>query len=389
MKHSGGDKSELVFKKILGISLIVYFAVVLVILFTPYNATIKKNLRITNLKTVEIHLNKVPAQLSEEIKKRLAEEQKKREEERKKLLEEKRLAEEKQKKEEQERLAKDKKKGEEQKRLEKERRKAEEQKRKEEEKQRLTDQKKKDEEQHKAEEKQRKEEEKKLAGQKKKAEDEKKVVKEQNKAVAANTGLLKAMKGGGDRFADNVLNTDEINSAISAPSLKGSASRSQGAAAKGQGQASPPGKASKGSAGIGDISAALPSKQTGGLSGRRGDGSGTARPSGKVDVAGSSKGSPKIRSQGSVKEVLTSHRGSLDFIYRKALRDNPALKGTVLIEFTIAPSGEIISARIVSSTVNDQAFEQQVLKRIQTWKFPPYPESGNAVIKYPLEFEPA
>lgn len=362
MKHAEGHKSELLFRKILIISLIVYCVVVLGIALTPYKSIVNKNPPKFVTKPVEIHFKKtIPSQLSEEIKKRMAEEQRKREEEHKKLLEEKQLAEEKKKKEDQARLEREKRNAEEQKRLEEKQKKAEEQKRKEEEKQRTAEQKKK-------EEGQRKEEE------------QKKAVKEQNRAVAMNTGILKAMKGGG-RFADNVVSTDEINSAISAPSVKGSGVTKAQASARNR---------VKGSAGIGNVSEALPMKQAGGLSGRRGDGSLGSRLSGKGDsTGGGGRGSPATRSQGSVKEVLTSHRGSLDFIYRKALRDNPGLKGMVIIEFTIAPSGEIISTRIVSSTVNDQAFEQQILKRIQTWKFPPFPESSTTVIKYPLEFEPA
>lgn len=389
-KGDKGDNSESLFRKILIISLIVYSVVALGIMLIPFNAVIQKDLKKPTTKPVEIHLKKtVPPQLSEEIKRRLAEEQKKREEERKKLLEEKRLAEEKRKKEEQAKLSQDKKKAEEQRRLEEERRKAEEQKKKEEEKRMAAEQKKKEAAQRKDEEKRRREEEKRLAEQKKKTENEKKVVKEQNKAAAMNTGLLKAMKsGGGGRFADNVFDSNEINSAISAPSLKGSSARSQGGVAKGTGQTSSQGRTLKGSSGIGDV-ASVPMTKTGGLSGRRGDSGIDTKLAGKGDMGGGGKASPKTRSQGSVKEVLASHRGSIDFIYRKALRDNPALKGTVVIEFTIAASGEIISARIVSSTIHDQTFEQQVLKRIQTWKFPPIPESGNTVIKYPLEFEPA
>ncbi|MBI5193311.1 MAG: TonB family protein [Nitrospirae bacterium] len=394
MKHpvnnDSGDNSELLFRKILIIALIVYAVIVSGIMLIPFKAVMQKSPKAITTKPVEIHLQKtVPAQLSEEIKKRLAEEQKKREEEQKKLLEEKRLAEEKRKKEEQEKLAQDKKKAEEQRRLEEERRKVEEKKRKEEEKRKAAEQKKLEDEQRKAEEKRRRDDEKRLTDQKKKAEDEKKAVKEQNKAAAMNTGLLKAMKsGGGGRFADNVFDSNELNNAVSAPSLKGSSARSQGGASKGTGQPPAQGRTLKGSSGIGDV-ASVPMTKTGGLSGRRGDGGIDTKLAGKGDMGGGGKASPKTRSQGSIKEVLTSHRGSIDFIYRKALRDNPALKGTVIIEFTIAPSGEITLARIVSSTMHDQSFEQQVLKRIQTWKFPPFPESGSTVIKYPLEFEPA
>lgn len=95
----------------------------------------------------------------------------------------------------------------------------------------------------------------------------------------------------------------------------------------------------------------------------------------------------KTRSRELIKEVLASFNGSIAFLYRKALRDNPALNGTITVEFTIASSGEIINARIVASTIHDEEFEQQVLKCIQSWRFLPLPGSGNTVIKYPISFE--
>jgi len=96
----------------------------------------------------------------------------------------------------------------------------------------------------------------------------------------------------------------------------------------------------------------------------------------------------QTRSQESIKEVIKSHRGSLDFAYRKALRSDPTLKGIINIEFTVSPDGSVISARIVSSTISDPSFEEDVLKRVKTWKFPAYPDSGNTVVTYPIEFTP-
>ncbi|MBI5193626.1 MAG: energy transducer TonB [Nitrospirae bacterium] len=109
----------------------------------------------------------------------------------------------------------------------------------------------------------------------------------------------------------------------------------------------------------------------------------------KAAAEGEGKVLFKARNRESIKEVLTSYSGSIAFLYRKALRDNPALKGTITVEFTIEPTGKIINARIASSTVNDHEFEDEVLKCIQTWRFPPFPNSGKTVIKYPLDFKPA
>ena len=57
--------------------------------------------------------------------------------------------------------------------------------------------------------------------------------------------------------------------------------------------------------------------------------------------------------------MFTKNKGAIDAMYARALRDNPALQGKVVIELTIAPSGDITAARIVSSELNDPEFETQ------------------------------
>ena len=46
-------------------------------------------------------------------------------------------------------------------------------------------------------------------------------------------------------------------------------------------------------------------------------------------------------------------RGALYALYGRALRETPELAGKVVLEFTIAPSGEITMCRVVSSELND------------------------------------
>jgi TonB family protein len=94
------------------------------------------------------------------------------------------------------------------------------------------------------------------------------------------------------------------------------------------------------------------------------------------------------RSPDSIAGIVASYRGGIDFVYKKTLRENPLLKGTITVEFTIAPNGEVIQCRVVSSTLNDPAFEELLVKRILQWKFPPLPGVQNATVTYPLEFSP-
>src|SRR5271154_5215880 len=59
------------------------------------------------------------------------------------------------------------------------------------------------------------------------------------------------------------------------------------------------------------------------------------------------------RSADEIALVFTKNKGAIDAMYARALRDNPALQGKVVIELTIAPSGDITAARIVSTDLND------------------------------------
>jgi protein TonB len=108
-------------------------------------------------------------------------------------------------------------------------------------------------------------------------------------------------------------------------------------------------------------------------------------------------GGPATRSGGSGKAsrgseeialVFTKNKGAIDAMYARALRDNPALQGKVVIEMTIAPSGEITAARIVSSELKDPEFEAKLLARIRLFRFEPKDVAALTATK-PIDFFPA
>ncbi len=108
-------------------------------------------------------------------------------------------------------------------------------------------------------------------------------------------------------------------------------------------------------------------------------------------------GGPATRSGGSGKAsrgseeialVFTKNKGAIDAMYARALRDNPALQGKVVIEMTIAPSGEITAARIVSSELKDPEFEAKLLARIRLFRFEAKDVATLTATK-PIDFFPA
>jgi protein TonB len=108
-------------------------------------------------------------------------------------------------------------------------------------------------------------------------------------------------------------------------------------------------------------------------------------------------GQPATRAGGSGKAsrgseeialVFSKNKGAIDAMYARALRDNPALQGKVVIEMTIAPSGEITAARIVSSELKDPEFEAKLLARIRLFRFDAKDVATLTATK-PIDFFPA
>jgi TonB family protein len=102
-------------------------------------------------------------------------------------------------------------------------------------------------------------------------------------------------------------------------------------------------------------------------------------------AGGSGKAS---RSADEIALVFTRNKGAIDALYARALRDNPALQGKVVIEITIAPSGDITAARIVSTELKDSEFENKLLARIRLFKFEAKDVAALTATK-PIDFFPA
>jgi periplasmic protein TonB len=106
---------------------------------------------------------------------------------------------------------------------------------------------------------------------------------------------------------------------------------------------------------------------------------------------GSTRGGGSGKSSRSADEialVFTRNKGAIDAMYARALRDNPALQGKVVLEITISPAGDITAARVISSDLNDPEFESKLLARIKLFKFEAKDVATLTATK-PIDFFPA
>lgn len=93
------------------------------------------------------------------------------------------------------------------------------------------------------------------------------------------------------------------------------------------------------------------------------------------------------RSEEEVTLVFDRHKSQLQSLYNRARRNNPALKGKLILAVTIKPDGSVSRIDIVSSELNDQSLLDSLLARIRSFQFGAR-EADTITVNYPIEFLP-
>ena len=106
------------------------------------------------------------------------------------------------------------------------------------------------------------------------------------------------------------------------------------------------------------------------------------------DVQRSGKSSVGSRTREEVELVFDRNKSAIYALYARALRDNPALQGKVVLEVTIAPSGEVTDCHIVSSELGDPELERKLVSRVKMFRFEARDVAPMTTTK-PIEFFPA
>lgn len=94
------------------------------------------------------------------------------------------------------------------------------------------------------------------------------------------------------------------------------------------------------------------------------------------------------RSREEIELVFDRNKGAIYALYSRALRDKPDLKGKVVLELTIAPTGEITQCRVMSSELNDPELERKLVARVKSFRFEARDVETITTTK-PIDFFPA
>jgi hypothetical protein len=81
--------------------------------------------------------------------------------------------------------------------------------------------------------------------------------------------------------------------------------------------------------------------------------------------AGTTQRDPDI-----IDAIINQNKASVEYCYQSQLKVDPNLRGEVLLNFDILPTGKVGAARIVESTLNNQKIERCIISSIKRWAFP-------------------
>ena len=127
----------------------------------------------------------------------------------------------------------------------------------------------------------------------------------------------------------------------------------------------------------------------------KGHSTGTAVPSFADEIGSeqaqasrSGSGGKASRSREEIEIVFDRNKSAIYSLYSRALRELPELQGKVVVQLTIAPSGEVTDCRIVSTELNDAELERKLIARIRMFRFEEKDVEAMTTTK-PIEFFPA
>ena len=126
-----------------------------------------------------------------------------------------------------------------------------------------------------------------------------------------------------------------------------------------------------------------PGGTTQGGVGRGGVGGGGA--GGTLQRGASGKASRSIEE---IKLVFERNKGAIYAIYNRALREEPSLQGRVVLELKIAPEGQVVDLRIISSELKSADLERKLLARIKQFDFGAK-DVDAITVTWPVDFLPS
>jgi TonB family protein len=80
------------------------------------------------------------------------------------------------------------------------------------------------------------------------------------------------------------------------------------------------------------------------------------------------------------RQVISSHAGGLEYIYRKFKSQDAKFFGEIMIKMTINQAGLVTDCKVMKTQLNNKTFQQEIIKAIKAWKFGRLPDKTQDII---------
>jgi TonB family protein len=89
-----------------------------------------------------------------------------------------------------------------------------------------------------------------------------------------------------------------------------------------------------------------------------------------------------------IRRIIRRHINEVRYCYEQELATKPALGGRVLVQFTIAASGEVIASVLQNSTLGAPRVDNCIVQAVKRWEFPVPLGGGIVIVSYPFVLTP-
>lgn len=102
-----------------------------------------------------------------------------------------------------------------------------------------------------------------------------------------------------------------------------------------------------------------------------------------------SKGAGPARTDEEIQIVFDRYKAALYRIYNRELRNDPTLRGKMVLALTIEPDGRVSACRVQSTDMNSPALSADIVERVFKFSFGAKEGVPTTKILYPIDFLPA
>jgi hypothetical protein len=85
-----------------------------------------------------------------------------------------------------------------------------------------------------------------------------------------------------------------------------------------------------------------------------------------------------------IRRIIRRHINEIKYCYSKELQSNPNLNGRVVIQFTIAATGQVVASVVQESSLSNGPVESCIANAVRRWLFPKPMGGGIVVVSYPF-----